>query len=61
VYLPLIPLLALGIPLLATAASGGWSLPSPLGWGVVFVVWFAAWWAVAHFLSRLFSKKLTRE
>lgn len=56
VYLPLMPLQAAGVPVFAAAQSGGWPAPSLLGWAVVLVVWFAIWWAAAHFLSRLFSK-----
>lgn len=57
VYLPLTLLQAAGVPVLAAAESGGWSAPSPLGWAVVVALWFAIWWGVASFLSRLFPKQ----
>jgi hypothetical protein len=57
IYLPLIPLKAAGIPVFAPAPSGGWSSPSPLGWVMVVLLWFAVWWAAAYLLSRPFSRR----
>jgi len=57
VYLPLLPLHAAGVPVLAAAAPGGWSSPSLLGWAVVLLAWLAIWWAGAHLLSQLFARR----
>lgn len=56
IYIPLILLQAVGAPVFATAESGGWPAPAPLGWLVVIVLWLAVWWAVALLTSRLFSR-----
>lgn len=60
VYLPLMLLQAVGIPVFAAAESGGWAVPSLLGWAAVLILWFAIWWAVASFLSRLFHRESGR-
>jgi hypothetical protein len=57
IYLPLIPLEAVGIPVFAPAESGGWAAPSLLGWGMVVSLWPALWLVMATFLSRLFTKR----
>lgn len=57
VYLPLLPLHAAGMPIFATAASGGWASPSLLGWTVVLLLWLAIWWGAAGLLSRLLAKR----
>jgi hypothetical protein len=56
IYIPLMLLQAAGAPVFATAESGGWPAPSPLGWFVVIVLWLAVWWAVALLTSRLFYR-----
>ena len=56
VYLPLLPLKAVGIPVFAAAESGGWASPSLLGWATVFLLWSAIWWVAALTLSRLLSR-----
>lgn len=53
VYLPLMPLRALGLPVLSSAQSGGWAGPSVLGWAVVVLVWAAIWWGVASLVARV--------
>lgn len=53
VYLPLMLLQALGISLFNAAESGGWAAPSPLGWGLVGLLWLAIWWTLAGLLARL--------
>ncbi|QSQ17667.1 hypothetical protein [Myxococcus landrumensis] len=53
VYLPLMPLRALGLPVLSSAQSGGWAGPSVLGWGVVVLVWALIWWGVAALIARV--------
>lgn len=55
-YLPLLPLHGLGLPVLATAESGGWSALSPLGWAVCVLWWGAVWWVTASWLSRRWRK-----
>lgn len=57
VYLPLMALHALHLPVLASAESGGWGAPSPLGWIALAVFWASIWWAVASFVSRLWVKR----
>lgn len=52
-YLPLLPLQALGLPVFAQAESGGWPAPSALGWTLVLLLWLALWWAMASLLARL--------
>lgn len=57
IYLPLMPLQVVGVPVFATAESGGWPAPSPLGWFAVIVLWLAIWWMVALLGARLFSRR----
>lgn len=57
VYLPLMLLQALGLSLFAAAESGGWAAPSPLGWGLVGLLWLAIWWTLAGLLARLLQGK----
>jgi hypothetical protein len=56
IYIPLLPLKAIGVPVFGTAQSGGWSSPSLIGWVVVIILWLVIWWAVAYLVSRLFSR-----
>ena len=52
VYLPLLPLKAVGIPVFATAESGGWASPSLLGWATVFLlVWYLVGGSISTFTS----------
>lgn len=53
IYLPLMPLRALGLPVLSPAPSGGWAGPSVLGWVAVALVWGLIWWGVASLVARL--------
>jgi hypothetical protein len=57
IYLPLMPLEAVGIPVFAPAESGGWAPRSLLGWMMVASLWSALWLAMATFLARLFMKR----
>lgn len=57
IYLPLMPLEAIGAPVFGRAESGGWAAPSLLGWVVVLALWAAIWFTLATFLSRLFTKR----
>ena len=56
-YLPLLPLQALGLPVFALAESGGWPAPSPLGWTLALLLWLAVWWAMASLLARLLPRR----
>lgn len=55
-YLPLLPLQAIGLPVFATGESGGWPAPSVLGWALALLVWLALWWAMATLLARLLAR-----
>ncbi len=57
IYLPLMPLEAVGIPVFDHAESGGWAPPSLLGWMIVVSLWSALWLVMATLLSRLFTKR----
>lgn len=56
-YLPLLPLQALGLAVFAPAESGGWPAPSALGWTLVLLLWLALWWAMASLLARLLARR----
>lgn len=56
-YLPLLPLQAIGLPVFAAAESGGWTAPSALGWALVLLLWLALWWAMAALLARLLPRR----
>jgi hypothetical protein len=60
IYLPLMVLKSVGAPVFATAESGGWPAPSPLGWFSVAFVWLAVWWTVALLAARLFPERSSR-
>lgn len=53
VYLPLLPLSALGVPVFAAAQSGGWASPSVAGWVVLLAVWSLLWTGFVALLRRL--------
>jgi hypothetical protein len=55
VYGPLWPASALGLPVFASAESGGWSAPSLLGWVLLAGFWFAVWSLVLSLLRKLRS------
>ena len=57
VYVPLMLLKAVGLPVYAAAAAGGWASPSPLGWAAVAVVWGLVWGLVAGLLARGICRK----
>lgn len=57
IYLPLLPLEAVGIPVFAPGESGGWAPPSRLGWMLVVLLWSALWLVMATLLSHLFTKR----
>ncbi|HEX8611202.1 MAG TPA: hypothetical protein VF800_07925 [Telluria sp.] len=52
IYGPLFVLVALRLPVLDAAPSGGWAAPSLLGWACVLLFWCAVWWGVALLLAR---------
>ncbi|MES2818830.1 MAG: hypothetical protein V4812_07610 [Pseudomonadota bacterium] len=56
-YLPLMPLQALGLAVFAMPEAGGWSAPSLLGWALVLMLWLAIWWGMASLLARLVTKR----
>ncbi|NOT67020.1 MAG: hypothetical protein HOP04_01610 [Methylophilaceae bacterium] len=47
VYLPLMPLSALGLPVFTIGESGGWVSPSLLGWLTTALFWVIIWWVSA--------------
>ncbi len=53
IYLPLMPLKAIGLPVLSSSAGWGWASVSILGWVLLSVFWVAVWWAVTAGLARL--------
>lgn len=53
VYGPLWLASALGLPVFGPAASGGWPHPNLLGWALLGLVWFGAWWLGVGLLYRL--------
>ncbi|WP_298928642.1 hypothetical protein [uncultured Ramlibacter sp.] len=57
VYLPLMAFHTAGVPVFATAQSGGWAAPSLLGWVVVGCLWAAIWWGVAVMVARLLARR----
>jgi hypothetical protein len=58
IYLPLLPLNALGLPVFGRAASGGWASPSVLGWSILVIVWASLWWAVVYGIARVFRNRV---
>jgi hypothetical protein len=58
IYLPLLPLNALGLPVFGRAVSGGWASPSVLGWGLLGVFWASLWWTVIFGLARVFRYRV---
>lgn len=56
-YLPLMPLKALGLPVFAMPEAGGWSAPSLLGWTLALLLWLVLWWAMASLLTGLVKKR----
>ncbi|NTX60442.1 hypothetical protein HUA74_07190 [Myxococcus sp. CA051A] len=60
VYLPLMPLRALGLPVLSQEPSGGWAGPSVLGWGAVVLVWGLVWWGVVLLLTHFVQRRVRR-
>ena len=60
VYLPLLPLKALGLPVFAAAESGGWPSPSLPGWAAVLIIWSAIWWTAARLIHWLHTHFLNR-